>query len=58
LGYNFESDFVQKIGLSKLRVYMQAANPGMIFSKVKWIDLDTQTSYSNRGFTLGLNVQF
>lgn len=58
LGYNFEEDFVQKLGLSKLRVYMQAANPGMIFSKVKWVDLDTRTTFSNRGFTLGLNVQF
>lgn len=58
LGYNFEDDFVQKLGLSRLRVYMQAANPGMIFSKVKWVDLDTRTTYSNRGFTLGLNVQF
>lgn len=58
LGYNFEEDFAQKLGLSKLRVYMQAANPGMIFSKIKWVDLDTQTTYSNRGFTLGLNVQF
>ena len=58
LGYNFEEDFVQKIGLSRLRVYLQAANPGMIFSKVKWVDLDTRTTYSNRGFTLGLNVQF
>jgi TonB-linked SusC/RagA family outer membrane protein len=58
LGYNFEDNFVQKLGLSKLRIYMQAANPGMIFSKVKWVDLDTRTTYSNRGFTLGLNVQF
>lgn len=58
LGYNFEEDVVQKIGLSKLRIYIQAANPGMIFSKVKWVDLDTRTTYSNRGFTLGLNVQF
>ncbi|MEL1240913.1 SusC/RagA family TonB-linked outer membrane protein [Flavobacterium flavipallidum] len=58
LGYNFERDFVEKIGLSKLRIYMQAANPGMIFSKVKWVDLDTRTTFSNRGMTLGLNVQF
>ena len=58
LGYNFERDFVEKIGLSKLRIYMQAANPGMIFSKVKWVDLDTRTTFSNRGMTIGLNVQF
>ncbi len=58
LGYNFDKDFVEKIGLSRLRIYAQAANPGMIFSKVKWTDLDTRTTYSNRGMTLGLNVQF
>ncbi|KDN54227.1 SusC/RagA family TonB-linked outer membrane protein [Flavobacterium seoulense] len=58
LGYNFEQDLVEKLGLSRLRIYLQAANPGMIFSKVKWVDLDTRTTYSNRGFTLGLNVQF
>ncbi|RVT79573.1 TonB-dependent receptor [Flavobacterium sufflavum] len=58
LGYIFDKDFVEKIGLSRLRIYAQAANPGMIFSKVKWTDLDTRTTYSNRGFTLGLNVQF
>ncbi|CAD0009349.1 SusC/RagA family TonB-linked outer membrane protein [Flavobacterium chungangense] len=58
LGYNFDKDLVQKLGLSKLRMYCQASNPGMIFSKVKWTDLDTQTTASNRGITLGLNVQF
>jgi len=58
LGYNFDDSLVQKLGLSKLRLYAQASNPGMIFSKVKWVDLDTRTTYSNRGFTLGLNVQF
>lgn len=58
LGYNFPEDLTQKIGLSKMRLYLQATNPGMIFSKVKWTDLDTQTTASNRGFTMGLNVQF
>ena len=58
LGYNFEEDLTQKIGVSKMRMYLQASNPGMLFSKVKWTDLDTQTTASNRGFTLGLNVQF
>lgn len=58
LGYNFDNDLVQKIGLTKLRLYMQAINPFMIYSKVKWTDLDTQTTASNRGFTMGLNVQF
>lgn len=58
LGYRFDKDLVQKLGLSKLRLYCQASNPGMIFTKVKWTDLDTQTTASNRGLTLGLNVEF
>ncbi|MFD0990129.1 SusC/RagA family TonB-linked outer membrane protein [Mariniflexile jejuense] len=58
LGYNFNQDVVEKMGLSRLRFYLQAANPGMIFSKVSWVDLDTRSTFSNRGFTLGLNVQF
>ncbi|TDO71012.1 TonB-linked SusC/RagA family outer membrane protein [Flavobacterium chryseum] len=58
LGYRFDKELVEKLGLSKLRLYCQASNPGMIFSKVKWTDLDTQTTASNRGMTLGLNVEF
>ncbi|MWB94057.1 SusC/RagA family TonB-linked outer membrane protein [Flavobacterium sp. GA093] len=58
LGYNFTPELAQQVGVSKLRLYLQAANPGMIFSKVKWTDLDTQTTASNRGFTVGLNVEF
>ncbi|AOW10843.1 SusC/RagA family TonB-linked outer membrane protein [Flavobacterium gilvum] len=58
LGYNFANELAQKIGVSKLRLYMQANNPFMIYSKLKWTDLDTQTTASNRGFTMGLNVQF
>jgi TonB-linked SusC/RagA family outer membrane protein len=58
LGYNFTDQLAQQIGISKMRLYFQVNNPGMIFSKVKWTDLDTQTTASNRGITMGLNVQF
>lgn len=58
LGYNFDEDLVQKLGLAKLRMYIQASNPGMLYTKVKWMDFDTRTTYSNRGMTLGLNVEF
>ncbi|TDW44652.1 TonB-linked SusC/RagA family outer membrane protein [Flavobacterium sp. 270] len=58
LGYHFDKDLVQKLGLTKLRLYCQASNPGMIFTKLKWTDLDTQTTASNRGVTLGMNVEF
>ncbi len=58
LGYNFTDELASQIGLSKLRIYIQATNPAMLFSKVSWTDLDTQTTASNRGVTMGLNVQF
>ncbi|MTH16025.1 TonB-dependent receptor [Flavobacterium sp. LC2016-01] len=58
LGYHFDKELVQSLGLSKLRLYCQVNNPGMVFTKVKWTDLDTQTTASNRGITLGLNVGF
>lgn len=57
-GYNLSDELAQKLGVAKLRLYFQAANPTMIFSKIKWMDLDTQTTASNRGFTMGMNVQF
>jgi TonB-linked SusC/RagA family outer membrane protein len=58
LGYNLTDDLAKKVGVSKMRFYLQAANPGMLFSKANWMDMDTQTTYSNRGFTLGLHVEF
>jgi TonB-linked SusC/RagA family outer membrane protein len=58
LGYNLSSELAEQIGLSKMRFYVQAANPGMIFSKIDWMDMDTQTTASNRGFTMGMNVEF
>ena len=70
LGYNLPQKLVSDIGLSKLRFYVQAQNPGMLFSKVDWIDLDVTrpadndqgyslgNSASNRGFSVGMDVQF
>jgi hypothetical protein len=58
LGYNLSNELAEQIGLSKMRFYVQAANPGMIFSKIDWMDMDTQTTASNRGVTLGMNVEF
>ena len=57
LGYNFTNEMAEKAGVSKLRLYFQVMNPGMIYNKVKWMDFDTQSTASNRGFTLGLNVE-
>ncbi len=58
LGYNFSSGFAKSIGLSNIRFYVQAQNPGMIFSDVDWVDLDVNSPSWNRGFTTGLNIDF
>nr|WP_315198428.1 TonB-dependent receptor [uncultured Flavobacterium sp.] len=57
LGYNFTEDMAAKAGVNKLRLYIQIMNPGMIYTKTKWMDMDTQSTASNRGFTIGLNVE-
>jgi len=58
LGYNLPSTVTGKLGISKLRVYVQALNPGFVFTNVSWIDLDVRYHASNRGFVTGVNVQF
>lgn len=58
LGYNLSNKFASRLGLSKLRLYVQALNPGFVFNKVPWIDLDLRYHASNRGFVTGVSVQF
>ena len=58
LGYNFPERITNKLNISKLRLYVQASNPGFIFSQVSYIDLDTKYHASNRGFVTGISVQF
>lgn len=58
LGYNFSEDFAKSLGISNLRLYVQAQNPAMLYTKVDWIDLDVGSAAWNRGFTSGLNIQF
>jgi TonB-dependent starch-binding outer membrane protein SusC len=58
LGYNVPERITNKLKLSKLRLYVQASNPGFIFNQVSWIDPDVKYHASNRGFVTGLSVQF
>jgi len=58
LGYNFPAEIAKKLTLSRLRVYAQAINPGLIYSNIKWIDPDLGGSTFNRGVVFGLNVSF
>ncbi|MFC6859504.1 SusC/RagA family TonB-linked outer membrane protein [Zunongwangia atlantica] len=56
LGYNFSSDFCSKIGLSNLKIYAQAVNPGSIYQSVDWYDFDVNSMTFNRSFSIGLDL--
>ena len=58
LGYNFPSKILNSIHMSNLRLYFQATNPGMLFSKIDFMDMDVASTISNRGFTIGVNAGF
>lgn len=58
LGYNFPNSLTSKLGIGSLKVYAQAKNPGMLYSKIDWLDMDLGGSTYNRGFVFGLNVGF
>jgi TonB-dependent starch-binding outer membrane protein SusC len=56
--YNFTPKLLKKTTMSSLRVYVQIANPGMLFSKIKYMDMDVAAMTSNRGITFGINAAF
>lgn len=58
LGYSFPEKITDKLGINTLKIYVQALNPGTIYSKIDFLDLDVRNSYFNRGFTTGVNLEF
>lgn len=58
LGYFLPTKVTKLMGLQRVKVYAQALNPGIIYSKVDFIDPDTQSSVFNRGVVFGVNVGF
>ena len=58
LGYNFDKNICNKLGIVSLKVYAQGKNLGDLFSTVDFMDLDLGTTYYNRGFTFGIQVGF
>lgn len=58
MSYNLRGKSVAKLGMSDLRVFLQVQNPGMLTSKIKFIDMDVVGSTWNRGFTIGVNASF
>ena len=58
LGYTFPSRMLRTTGLSNLRLNVQCMNPGLVYSKVGWLDPDLGTSTFNRSLVFGVNVTF
>lgn len=68
LGYTLPRSVVDKLKINNLKVYVQAKNPGRLYSGVDFLDMDTAipsqsnqaiaTSAWNRGFVFGLDAQF
>jgi TonB-linked SusC/RagA family outer membrane protein len=56
--YTLSGNVLKKLHMSNLRVYVQVANPGMLFSQIKFLDMDAVSAFSNRGFTVGVNAGF
>ena len=57
-GYFLPTALCRKLSLSRVKVYAQALNPAILYSKISWIDPDLGTSVYNRGLVFGLNVGF
>ena len=58
LAYNFNKAMLKSIGINGLKLYVQGRNLGMLYSSVDFMDLDTGATYFNRGFTVGMQVDF
>ena len=58
LAYNFSKSVVNSLGINGLKIYAQGKNLGMLYSSVDFMDLDTGATYFNRGFTVGVLVDF
>jgi len=58
LSYNMRSDAAKKLHMQNLKLYVQALNPGLIYSKVGWIDPDLGGNTFNRGLVVGVNATF
>lgn len=56
--YNFNPKVLKALHMQSFRIYAQAANPGMLFSKIKFLDMDAVSAFSNRGITFGINAGF
>jgi TonB-dependent starch-binding outer membrane protein SusC len=58
LGYSVNGKALKTSAISNLKAYVQVVNPGMIFSKIDWMDMDVVGPTFNRGITFGINASF
>ena len=58
LGYRLDKSLCEKIGIHGAKLYIQGKNLGMLYSSVDFMDLDTGATFYNRGFTVGLQLDF
>lgn len=58
LACNLDSKMLKTTAISGLKAYVQIANPGMLFSKIGWLDMDVAGPTYNKGVTVGLNASF
>lgn len=54
-GYNVPKRYLEKLGVSALKLYVQAINPFMIYHRIKYLDTDL-SSYDNNTVTSGSGV--
>jgi hypothetical protein len=69
LSYMMPKGVMSRLKMKNCRLYGQVLNPGLIYSKIKWLDPDLNAkvkiadadpgvSTYNRGFVIGLNAGF
>ncbi|MGN6296621.1 MAG: SusC/RagA family TonB-linked outer membrane protein [Ginsengibacter sp.] len=58
LGYHFNKNALSGIGITNLRAYVQVQNAGMLYSQIKFLDMDVVSPTWNRGITVGINASF
>jgi TonB-linked SusC/RagA family outer membrane protein len=69
LSYMMPKELLGKLKMKHCRIYGQVLNPGLIYSKIKWLDPDLNAkiktsdadpgvSTFNRGFVIGVNAGF
>ena len=58
IGYVLPRNFVQKLGLSNIKVTAQLKNPFSIYQGTSWMDSDQGSGTFNKGCVLGVNIGF